>query len=114
MRSSADGIGDPLFDALAPARRYSARREAVLMIVTPFDERSYSRSFLTAWPDSPGGHPPGDDKKEQAIAQLIEHGVLSHALGQHGEYKVRTTMTTRQTWQYRGCVLRHGKACKGA
>jgi hypothetical protein len=40
--------------------------------------------------------------------------VLSHAFGHHGEYKVRTTMTTRQLWQYRSSVLRHGKAIKGA
>jgi hypothetical protein len=47
------------------------------------------------------------------VAQLLEHGVLSHAFGQHGEYKVRTTLTTRQTWQYRCYVLRHGKPFKG-
>jgi hypothetical protein len=87
------------------------------MTVTPFDERSSSRSSLVAWPDAPGGHLPGDDKKQQAVAELLEHGVLSHAFGRHGEYgeyKVRTTMTTRRTWQYRCCVLRHGKALKGA
>ncbi len=84
------------------------------MTVIPFDERSSSRSSLAAWPDTPVGHPPGNDKKAQAVAELLEHGVLSHAFGQHGEYKVRTTMTTRQTWQYRCCVLRHGKAIKGA
>ena len=84
------------------------------MTVIPFDERSSSRSSLVAWPDAPGGHLPGDDKKQQAVAELLEHGVLSHAFGRHGEYKVRTTMTTRQTWQYRCCVLRHGKAIKGA
>ena len=84
------------------------------MTVIPFDERSSSRSSLAAWPDAPGGHLPGDDKKQQAVAELLEHGVLSHAFGRHGEYKVRTTMTTRRTWQYRCCVLRHGKAIKGA
>ena len=84
------------------------------MTVIPFDERSSSRSPLAAWPDTPVGHPPGNDKKAQAVAELLEHGVLSHAFGQHREYKVRTTMTTRQTWQYRCCVLRHGKAIKGA
>lgn len=84
------------------------------MTVIPFDERPSSRSSLAAWPETPGGQPPADDRKEQAVAELLEHGVLSHAFGPHGEHKVRTTMTTRQTWQYRCCVLRHGKAIKGA
>ena len=85
------------------------------MTVIPFDERPpSSRSSLAAWPETPGGQPPADDKKAQAVAELLEHGILSHAFGQHGEYKVRTTMTTRQSWQYRCCVLRHGKAIKGA
>jgi hypothetical protein len=44
----------------------------------------------------------------------MEHGVLSHVFGRHGEFKVRTTMTTRQTWQYRSSVLHHGKAIKRA
>jgi hypothetical protein len=47
------------------------------MIVTPFDDRSPSRSFLTAWPDSLGGRPPSDDRKERATAQLLERGVLT-------------------------------------
>jgi hypothetical protein len=83
------------------------------MTVIPFDERSPSRSSLAAWPDRPGGHPLGDAKKAQAVAEILERGVLSHAFGQHGEYKVRTTMTTRRTWQYCSRVLRHGKAIKG-
>jgi hypothetical protein len=84
------------------------------MAVTPFNERPSSQSSLAAGPELPNRQPHDDDRKEQAIAQLIEHGVLSHAFGRHGEYKVRTTMTTRQNWQYQCCVLRHGKAIKGA
>jgi hypothetical protein len=57
---------------------------------------------------------PREAKKEQALAQIMEHGVLSHVFGRHGEYKVRTTMTTRQIWQYRSSVLYHGKAIKRA
>jgi hypothetical protein len=85
-----------------------------LMTVTPFDERSSSQSSLMAYPQTPDGRLPGDDKKEHAVAEILAHGVLSHAFGHHGEYKVRTTMTTRRTWQYQCCVLRHGKAIKGA
>jgi hypothetical protein len=84
------------------------------MTVIPSDERPSSRSSLAAWPTSSDGRPHGDDRKERAVAQLLERGVLSHVFGPHGEYKVRTTMTTRQRWQYRCNILRHGKAIKGA
>ena len=84
------------------------------MTVIPFDERPPSQPSLAASPELPEGRPPHDDRKARAVAQLVEHGVLSHVFGHHGEYKVRTTMTTRQGWQYRCCVLRHGKAIKGA
>jgi hypothetical protein len=83
------------------------------MIVIPSDERPSSRSSLAAWSASSDGRPHDDDRQERAVVQLLEHGVLSHVFGQHGEYKVRTTMTTRQRWQYRCCILRHGKAIKG-
>jgi hypothetical protein len=83
------------------------------MTVIPSDERPSSQLSLAARPELPEGRPPHDDRKARAIAQLVEHGVLSHVFGHHGEYKVRTTMTTRQGWQYRCCVLRHGKAIKG-
>jgi hypothetical protein len=84
------------------------------MADTPFNERPSSQTSLAARPELPNGQPHDDDRKEQAIAQLVERGVLSHAFGRHGEYKVRTTLTTRQNWEYRCCVLRHGKAIKGA
>jgi hypothetical protein len=64
--------------------------------------------------ESPEWRPHGDDRRERAVIELLEHGVLSHAIGRHGEYKVRTTLVTRQAWQYRCCVLRQGKAIKGA
>jgi hypothetical protein len=84
------------------------------MTVTPFNEPPSSQSSPPAWLGLPSVQPYDDERKEQAIAQILEHGVLSHALGRHGEYKVRTTMTTRQKWQYRCCVLCHGKTIKGA
>ena len=84
------------------------------MIVVPFNERPSSHSSLAAQPKLPDSRRHDDNRKERALAQLLEHGVLSHVFGQHGEYKVRTTMTTRRGWQYRCCVLRHGKAIKGA
>jgi hypothetical protein len=83
------------------------------MIVAPFDEAPSSQSLLPVRPESADRQPSDDGRKERAVAQLLERGVLSHAFGQHGEYKVRTTLTTRQTWQYRCYVLRHGKPFKG-
>jgi hypothetical protein len=84
------------------------------MTVMPFDERPSSPSSRATQPTLPDGRPHGDDRKERAVAQLLEHGMLSHVFGQHGEYRVQTTMTTRQGWQYRCCVLRRGKAIRGA
>jgi hypothetical protein len=84
------------------------------MTVTPFDERSSSQTSPGGQSESPDGRPHQDDRKERAVIELLEHGVLSHAIGQHGEYKVRTTLVTRQAWQYRSYVLRQGKAIKGA
>jgi hypothetical protein len=84
------------------------------MAVMSFHERSSSQPPLATWLDAPGEQSPSEDKKAQAVAKLLEHGVLSHVFGQHGEYKVRTTMTTRQVWQYRCSVLHHGKAIKRA
>jgi len=83
------------------------------MTVAPFDEHHSSQISPAAQSESPNGRPHRDDRKERAVIELLEHGVLSHAIGQHGEYKVRTTLVTRQAWQYRCCVLRQGKAIKG-
>jgi hypothetical protein len=77
-------------------------------------ERSSSPLPPGAWLDVPSERAPSEDRKEQALAQIMEHGVLSHVFGRHGEYKVRSTMTTRQIWQYRSFVLYHGKAIKRA
>lgn len=84
------------------------------MTVVPFDERPSSYTSPAAQSESPDGRPHQDDRKARAVIELLEHGVLSHAIGQHGEYKVRTTLVTRRAWQYRCCVLRQGKAIKGA
>jgi hypothetical protein len=84
------------------------------MTVAPFDERPAFQTSPAAQLESPDWRPHWDDRKERAVIELLEHGVLSHAIGQHGEYKVRTTLVTRQAWQYRCCVLRRGKAIKGA
>lgn len=83
------------------------------MTVAPFDERPSFQTSPAAQSESPEWRPHWDDRKGRAVIELLEHGVLSHALGQHGEYKVRTTLVTRQAWQYRCCVLRQGKAIKG-
>jgi hypothetical protein len=84
------------------------------MTAMSYDERPSPQMPLPARPEVPDGQLHDDRRKPRAVAQLLDHGVLSHVFGQHGEYKVRTTMTTRQAWQYRCCVLRHGKAIKTA
>jgi hypothetical protein len=80
------------------------------MTVIPFDDAPLPRS-LAAWPETPDKHPPGDDRRAGGC-RALERGTQPR-FWPTWEYKVRTTMTTRQTWQYRCCVLRHGKAIKG-
>jgi hypothetical protein len=82
------------------------------MTAIPFDEHPPSEPSPAARLGSPNGRPYHSDSMERAVAELLQHGVLSHAFGQRGEYKVRTTIATRQAWQYRCYVLRHGKALK--
>jgi hypothetical protein len=82
------------------------------MNARPFDGRPLFQSSLAEWPDAPDGRPLDSEHKGRAIAELLRHGVLSHTFGPRREYEVRTTMSTRQAWQYRCCILRHGKAIK--
>jgi hypothetical protein len=49
------------------------------------------------------------EKKAQAVTELLRNKSLSHTFGPHGEYEVRTTITTRQAWRYRCSVRRDGK-----
>jgi hypothetical protein len=65
-------------------------------------------------PDSPVGQTLDDESKGRAVAELLQHGVFKQTFGKHGEYEVRTTMTTRRAWQYRCCVFRQGKLIKRA
>jgi hypothetical protein len=82
------------------------------MIARPFDERPLFQSSPAEWPDAPDGQPLDSEHKGRAVAELLRHEVLSHTFGPHREYEVRTTISTRQAWQYRCCILRHGKAIK--
>lgn len=84
------------------------------MTAKPFDKPPASRPSPGASPDWPAKWTPNGDSKERALAHLLRHGVLSHALGQDFEYKVRTTIVTQRAWQYRCDVVRHGKAMKRA
>jgi hypothetical protein len=84
------------------------------MTAIPFDEHPSSQPSPAAWSDAPDGQPHNGDNKQRAVAKLLRDGVLSHVFGQHGEYRVRTTMPARQAWQYQCCVLRHGKMIKEA
>jgi hypothetical protein len=52
--------------------------------------------------------------KPQAVADLLQHKVLTHRLGFHGEWEVRTTLITgREAWGYRSSVVLHGKEMGG-
>jgi hypothetical protein len=83
------------------------------MIGGPFD-KPLSPQPSPAWQDSSGARPHDSRSQGRAAAALLEHGVLRDTFGQHGEYEVRTTLTTHQTWQYRCRVFCDGKAIKGA
>jgi hypothetical protein len=49
-------------------------------------------------------------EKPQAVADLLQHKLLTQTFGFQGEWEVRTTLTTsRQAWRYRSTVLLHGK-----
>ena len=50
------------------------------MTVIPFDERPSSQTSPAAQSESPDGRPHQDDRKERAVIELLEHGVLSHAI----------------------------------
>ena len=56
------------------------------------------------------GRPHDREGKERAVAALLRHGVLNDTFGYQEEYEVRTTLTTRRTWQYRCGVYHHGQA----
>lgn len=60
-------------------------------------------------PELPHGQLRDDERKERAVARLLQDEVLSDTFGQHREYEVRTTITTRGSWQYRCDVLCHGE-----
>jgi hypothetical protein len=65
-----------------------------------------------SWDVGQGFAPPQPDvaaKKARAVEELLRNKSLTDTLGEHGEYQVRTTITTRQTWRYQCRVFRHGK-----
>ncbi len=80
----------------------------------PFKGPPSSRPISVESPDCPAKWPPNGDSKERAVAQLLHHGVLSHTVGRGMEHKVRTTIVTRQGWQYRCDVFCHDKPMKWA
>jgi hypothetical protein len=84
------------------------------MIGGPFDKPLSSQPSPAAWQGSPDERPHAGEDQRRAVAVLLRHGVLSHTFGPDGEYEVRTTLTTHQTWQYRCRVFRYGKGIKGA
>jgi hypothetical protein len=50
--------------------------------------------------------------KAQTVMDLMRNKVISHTIGEQGEYEVRTTFETRQAWRYQCSVLRHGRVLK--
>jgi hypothetical protein len=84
------------------------------MTARSFDEPLSPQPSSAAWQGSPDERPHDGEDQRRAVAALLRHGVLSHTFGEHGEYQVRTTLTTHRAWQYRCCVFRNGKGIKGA
>jgi hypothetical protein len=69
-----------------------------------------SQLFLVAPQETTAGRPYDREGAERAVTELLRHGVLNDTLGYCREYEVRTTLTTRRTWQYRCGVYHHGQA----
>ena len=84
------------------------------MIGGPFDKPLSSQTSPAAWEDSSEARPQDGRALGRAVATLLKHGVLSDTFGPHGEYEVRTTLTTQSAWQYRCCVFCDGRSIKGA
>jgi hypothetical protein len=84
------------------------------MIGGPFDKPLSSQPSAAAWQDLSEARPHDGRSQGLAVATLLKHGVLSDTFGQLGEYEVRTTLTTQQSWQYRCRVFCDGKAIRGA
>lgn len=79
-----------------------------------FDRHLSFRLPPTAWQDWPDGGPDDGERKGRAIAALLRHGVLSHTVGEDGEYEVRTQLGTGRTWRYRCDVFHRGEMLKQA
>jgi len=80
----------------------------------PFAESPAPQPPSSAGQDGPEGRALAGMHLGQAASALLRHGVLSHTFGPRGDYEVRTTLTTRQIWQYRSGVFQHGKEIKHA
>ena len=68
-----------------------------------------SQLALAAQQETPDGRPSDREGTERAVTELLTQGVLTDTVGYQGEYEVRTTLTTRRTWQYRCGVFHHGR-----
>jgi hypothetical protein len=84
------------------------------MIGGPFDKPLSSQPSPAARQDSSEARPHDGRSQGRAVATLLKYGVLSDTFGQLGEYEVRTTLTTQQSWQYRSRVFCDGRAIRGA
>jgi hypothetical protein len=84
------------------------------MTARPFEAHPLSQPSPAARQDSAIGQTTDDESKGRAVTELLQHGVFRQIFGKDGEYEVRTTMTTRRSWQYRCCVLCRGKPIKRA
>ena len=84
------------------------------MTLGPFAEPPAAQPPPSAGQDGPVGRALAGVHLGQAVAVLLRNGVLSHTFGPHGDYEVRTTLTTRQGWQFRSAVFHHGQQIKRA
>jgi len=108
LRMSNRTIADHFADLMAT----SHAQGDCLLTVRPFDERPSPQPSPAARLNALDGRPHDGKGEERAVAELLRNELLSHTFGKHGEYEVRTTMATRQAWQYRCSVFRHGKEIK--
>ena len=90
------------------SRRYQAlQKSAGLAALDPALATNGMLDTGLGSPEMPAG-PPQDIA--QAVADLLQHKLLTHRFGVQGEWEFRTTLiANRQAWRYRSRVLVHGK-----
>jgi hypothetical protein len=79
------------------------------MTARPVPAGPSSQLSSAAQQQTTAGRPYDREGTERAVTELLTQGVLNDIFGHQGEYEVRTTLSTRRTWQYRCGVSHHGR-----